>query len=119
MYEAKKSDYGVIRIKRQAIVSVADIAANSVEGVKRIQKDFFEKLLKFFSISGFKSGLQVHFTEKHTKVSIQIVAKYGANLPDIAHRVQENVKNAIEKMANLSSVDVNVDIVEVEKEEKQ
>jgi uncharacterized alkaline shock family protein YloU len=64
------------------------------------------------------SGMQVKFEEKQIQIHLYLIAKYGVNLPDLACKVQESVKSALEKMAQTTNIDVDVDIVGVEKGEK-
>ena len=44
-----------------------------------------------------------------------MVIKYGYNIPDTAARVQENVRQALEKMSNLSVKDINVNVQGIER----
>jgi uncharacterized alkaline shock family protein YloU len=53
---------------------------------------------------------------EEVRVGVPIVIKYGFNIPDIANRVQENVRLALEKMTNLSIKDVDVMVQAIEKE---
>jgi len=52
---------------------------------------------------------------EEVKVDIPLVIKYGYNIPDIASRVQENVRQALEKMSNLSVKDINVNVQGIER----
>lgn len=56
------------------------------------------------------SGVKVEVGEKETAVDLFIIVEFGVRIPDIAYRVQENVKQAIENMTGLSVVEVNVHV---------
>jgi uncharacterized alkaline shock family protein YloU len=51
---------------------------------------------------------------EEVKVEIPLVIKYGFNIPDIANKVQENVRNALEKMTNLSIKDIDINVQGIE-----
>jgi len=48
-------------------------------------------------------------------VEIPLIIKYGYNIPEIANRVQENVRLALEKMSNLSIKEINVNVQGIER----
>jgi len=43
------------------------------------------------------------------------VIKFGHNIPDVANKVQENVRVALEKMTNISVKDIDITIQAIEK----
>jgi uncharacterized alkaline shock family protein YloU len=49
------------------------------------------------------------------KVEIPLIIKYGYNIPEVAAKVQENIRNNLEKMTNLLIKDINVNIQAIEK----
>jgi uncharacterized alkaline shock family protein YloU len=48
-------------------------------------------------------------------VVVPLIIKYGFNIPEIASKVQENVRNALEKMTNLSIKDIHINIQSIER----
>lgn len=113
--EESRTDLGTIRIHNNVIASIASIAAGEITGVKRIGGDFKSGL---FELLGKKSlaAIKVEIDKnEEVKLEIPLVIKYGFNIPDIANRVQENVRNALEKMTNLSIKDINVNVQGIER----
>ena len=49
-------------------------------------------------------------------MEIPLVIKYGYSIPEISNRVQESVRNALEKMTNINIRDINIDVQGIEKE---
>ena len=48
--------------------------------------------------------------EKEAAVDTFVVIEYGTRIPDVAAKIQENVKKAIENMTGLLVVEVNVNV---------
>jgi len=113
--EESRTDLGMIRIHKNVIASIAAIASTEIEGVKRVGRDFRSGLME---LVGKKScaSIKVEFLHNdEVKVEVPLVIKYGYNIPDIAAKVQENVRNNLEKMTNLSIRDININIQGIER----
>lgn len=113
--EESITDLGTVRIHRNVIASIAAEASMEVEGVKRIGADFKSGI---FELLGKKSisSIKVDFNKSNeVKLEIPLVIKYGCGIPAVSGQVQENVRNAIEKMTNLSIKDVNINIQSIER----
>jgi len=114
--EESRSDLGMIRIHKKVISSIACLAAEEIEGIKKVGPSPRKSFWELFCL---KSGSEVKVEfDKNDDVSIKIplIIKYGYNIPDIASKVQENVRFALEKMTTLSIKDIHVDVKGIEKE---
>ncbi|MCX5697665.1 MAG: Asp23/Gls24 family envelope stress response protein [Candidatus Omnitrophica bacterium] len=49
------------------------------------------------------------------RVVIPLVIKFGYNIPEVASRVQENVRISLERMTDVSLKDINVNVKEIER----
>ena len=113
--EESRTDLGTIRIHKNVIASIASLAALEIEGVKRIGANFKSGLLELIGkrvIPAIK--VEINKNEE-VKVDIPLVIKYGFNIPDIASKVQESVRNSLEKMTNLSIKDININVQGIER----
>jgi uncharacterized alkaline shock family protein YloU len=61
----------------------------------------------------FSKGVKVEVGESQTALDLYVVMDYGIRIPDVARRVQENVKRAVESMTGLEVVEVNVHVAGV------
>jgi len=113
--EESRTELGTIRIHKNVIASVASLAALEIDGVKRVGGNFRSGLMELIG----KKALSIIHVEinknEEVKLEIPLVIKYGFNIPDIASKVQENVRNNLEKMTNLSIKDININVQGIEK----
>ena len=110
-----RTDLGTIRIHKNVIASIASLATTEIEGVKRIGGDFKSGLMELIgkkTISAIK--VEINKNEE-VKVSIPLIIRYGFNIPDIANKVQENVRMNLERMTNLSIKDIDVNVQGIER----
>ncbi len=113
--EESRTDLGTIKIHKNVIASIAGVAAAEVEGVKRVGGGLKSGLME---LMGQKSSGYVGINfDKSGDVSLEIplIIKYGFHIPDIAGQVQENVRQALEKMTDLSVKDININIQGIER----
>lgn len=64
----------------------------------------------------FFTAIKVEITkQEEVTVAVPLIIKYGYNIPDVANRVQESVRVALEKMSNLSIKEINVNVQGIER----
>jgi uncharacterized alkaline shock family protein YloU len=111
-----RTDLGVIKIHANVISSIASIAASEIEGVKKVggtSKGIVELLRCKAGQCGIRVGIDKH-DEVH--IAIPLVIKFGFNIPEVANRVQENVRQALEKMTSVPIKDIDINVQGIEKE---
>ncbi len=104
---------GKITLDRNILVSIINLAAKEINGVESVcnkHRSFFKKMLKRYD-----DGVEIKF-EKNGALTIDVYINIyiGFNVPDIAYRVQENVRNSLATMVALKPMKINVHIVDVE-----
>ncbi len=113
--EDSQTDLGNIRIHKNVIASIASIAAVEIEGVKRLGGGFRSGILELI---GKKALLAIKVDidkNDEIRLDVPLVIKYGFNIPDIANKAQENIRQALEKMTNLSIKYININIQSIER----
>ncbi len=104
---------GKITLDRNILVSIINLAAKEINGVESVcnkHRSFFKKMLRRYD-----DGVEIKF-EKNGALTIDVYINIyiGFNVPDIAYRVQENVRNSLATMVALKPMKINVHIVDVE-----
>ena len=116
------NEMGNVNISEDVIVTISNIAANEIEGVAGVYSGIADALLEIFRGKKFNKGVSVVLEEEKISVTIIIDVEYGRIIPEVAKKVQENVKNAIESMTerevNEFNVHVHGVVIKSEKPEK-
>ena len=113
--EESQTDLGNIRIHKNVIASIASLAAVEIEGVKRIGGDFRSGILELIGKKALMA-IKVDIDKNdEMRLEVPLVIKYGFNIPDIANKAQENIRNALEKMTNLSIKYININVQAIER----
>jgi uncharacterized alkaline shock family protein YloU len=116
MTHGDKTDFGTIKIHDNVIASIAYLAALEVEGVARVCDDIKSSVRQLFGKKTKSGAIDVTSESADgVMIAIPIVVKYGHNIPEVAVRVQEKVKTAVEESTDLVLKDIAIKIKGVEK----
>ncbi|MBM3251302.1 MAG: Asp23/Gls24 family envelope stress response protein [Candidatus Omnitrophica bacterium] len=116
--EEAKTDLGTVRIHNNVIAAITSIAVSEVDGVAGIHKGFKDSIYNMF---GKKDSGSIKIEiDKNNEINldVSITVKYGVNIPEIARKVQESIRQSIEKSTDLSLKEINVNVQEIEREVK-
>jgi uncharacterized alkaline shock family protein YloU len=102
---------GSVRIADEVVEVIAGMAASEVEGVAEMSGGFVGDIANMLSRGkNVSRGIKVEVGETDATVDLFLAVEYGVSIPDVAQKVQEAVKAAIEGMTGLSVLEINVHI---------
>ncbi|MGC7873536.1 Asp23/Gls24 family envelope stress response protein [Desulfosporosinus sp. FKB] len=106
-----ENSLGSIRIADEVVEVIAGLAASEVEGVVGMSGGFVGDLAQMLGRNkNLSKGVKVEVGEHEVAVDLFIVVEYGVSIPEVAYKVQEAVKDAIESMTGLRVVEANVHV---------
>ena len=83
------------KIARCAALEVAGVAEVSCGSPNRKVKDFLER-------ANVQSPVTVEMRDGTAEITLHLVVAFGARIPSVAEKVQENVKTAVQNMTNVT-----------------
>ena len=90
---------GTITVTAPVLASLVTQAAEEVDGA-RVRRG--------------RRRLEIDVTEDGARVRLELAARYGLVLPEVARRVQERVAVALTTMCKVRIEEINVSVEEVE-----
>lgn len=104
---------GKITLDRNILVSIINLATKEINGVESVCNKHRPLYKRMFNRCD--DGVEVKF-EKNGALTIDVYINIyiGFNVPDIAFRVQENIRNSLATMVALKPMKINVHIMDVE-----
>lgn len=116
--EEKKEFTSEVKIAGDVIATIAGLAATEIEGIASMQGNLTNELVGKLGMKNLTKGVTIEFDEDGSSVhvALAVIMKYGYSIPKVCKAVQDRVKSAIENMAGLKVIDVNINIVGVETE---
>ncbi|MFZ5652298.1 MAG: Asp23/Gls24 family envelope stress response protein [Bacillota bacterium] len=106
----EQTGLGSIRIADEVVRIIAGLAATEVQGVVGMSSGVVGGIAEMLGRKNMSKGVKVEVGEREAAVDMYVVMEYGTRIPDVAARIQENVKKAIENMTGLVVIEVNVNV---------
>jgi uncharacterized alkaline shock family protein YloU len=108
--EYNTTDLGSIKIADDVVSIIAGLAATEVEGVAGMSGGIAGGIAEMLGKRNLSKGVKVEVGEKQAAIELYIIVRFGARIPDVAWKIQENVKKAIESMTGLEVMKINVHV---------
>jgi len=104
------NDVGLIRIADEVVGIIAGLAATEIPGVAGMSGGLVGGIAEMLGKKNLSKGVKVEVGEREAAVDLYVIVEFGVRIPDVALKVQENVKRAIESMTGLDVVEVNIHV---------
>ena len=99
---------GSLQISTEVIGKIAR-AALEIDGVAEVSCGRQNKKLKdLLEASSIQSPVVVEMRDGTANITLNLMMSFGARIPAVAEKVQENVKNAVQNMTNVTVSRVNL-----------
>lgn len=111
---------GSIRIADEVVAVIAGLAATEVSGVAGMSGGIVGGIAEVLGRRNLSKGVKAEVGEEEAAIDLYIIVEYGVRIPDVAWKIQENVKKAVENMTGLKVVEVNIHVqgVRIQNEER-
>jgi uncharacterized alkaline shock family protein YloU len=117
--ESYSSELGKVEISPEVIEVIASIAASDVEGVASMRGSFASGVVERLGKKTHGKGVKVELTEAGISIDVYVSMKYGVSIPDVAQKIQDQIRQALLDMTALEATDINVYVVGVQFDSKE
>ena len=109
---------GKVEIDREILLSIINLATKEINGVASLTN---AELPLSHKLSKTKSeGVSIKFDVNGVlNVDVYVIVYIGYSVPDIAYRIQENIKNSLNSMVGIKPGKINVHVCGVNCEDNQ
>ncbi|OOO64216.1 Asp23/Gls24 family envelope stress response protein [Clostridium tepidum] len=117
-----KIDMGIVKISDEVVGVIAGLAATEVKGIVGMSSGVVGGITQILKgKKNISKGVKVNVGEESASIELYVVVEYGVKIPEVAQKVQEDVKKSVETMTGLtvSSVNIHVQNVLIPKMDKE
>jgi uncharacterized alkaline shock family protein YloU len=104
----EESALGTIQIHNHVIATIARVTALKVPGVAALAGTLSDDLAGLVGRAGPERGVRVELADRGVLLQLTIVAQFGVGIPRVACQVQQDVREAVERMTGKSVKAVHV-----------
>ena len=108
---------GKVTCNKNILLSIINLATKEIAGVSSLCDNFGSGIKKLFS-NNYTNGVKIEYTNNGINIDVFVNILYGYSVPDIAYKVQENIKNGISSMLDVKISSINVHVQNVDFSEK-
>lgn len=108
--EKQDNNTGAVRIADDVVAIIAGLAATEVEGVAGMSGGIAGGIAEILGRKNLSKGVKVEVGETEAAIDIFVIVDFGVRIPDVALKIQENVKKAVESMTGLKAIEINVHV---------
>lgn len=109
-----QGEIGIIKISDEVIAIIAGLAASEIKGIVSMSSGKVEEWAQ--KISGKKNvarGVKVNVEGDSAVIDLFLTVEYGLRIPDVAEKVQANVKSTVESLTGLAVDKVNINVMNI------
>ena len=110
MNESVQEGNGQVKIADEVVATIAGVAAMEVTGVAGMSGGIVGGITEMLGRRSLQKGVRVTVTGQVAVIDTYLVVYYGVRIPDVAQKVQEVVKKAVDSMTGLIVSEVNIHI---------
>ena len=110
-----------IKISEEVIATIAGIAASETENMAAMSGGIASNIAGMLGKKSMSKGIKVELNNDEVTLDLSLIIQYGAKIHEVARKIQQRVRNAVEEMTGLKVVTVNVNVIglNVEKDSKK
>ncbi len=109
----KFSEKGKITCDKNILLSIVNLATKEIKGVASLSSANLPWHKKIFRNTKYE-GVAIRFNMNGSlKVDVYVNIYVGESAPDIAFRIQENIRNSLISMVDIKTTKINVNIMDV------
>ncbi|ACA45219.1 Asp23/Gls24 family envelope stress response protein [Clostridium botulinum] len=115
-------DMGIVKISDEVVGVIAGLAATEIKGIVGMSSGVVGGITQILKgKKNISKGVKVNVGEESASIDLYVVVEYGVKIPEVAQKVQEDVKRSVETMTGLtvSSVNIHVQNVMIPKMDKE
>lgn len=97
---SNKKEHGKVVYNVGILHNIVNLAVAEVEGT-------------VYDLENKKNASSLYVERDGIYVDVSVVVKYGYNVPELAYRIQQTVKQSVENMTHFKVAEVDVHVVDV------
>ncbi|WP_174613767.1 Asp23/Gls24 family envelope stress response protein [Virgibacillus ihumii] len=109
---------GKVEIAPEVIEVITGIAASEVEGLSSMRGNFATGVVERFGKKSHSKGVKVELTDDGILIDLFVVLNFGVSIPQVAQKVQDNIRQTLKNMTALEINEINIHVVGIQMDDE-
>lgn len=101
---------GAVYIYDEVLKTIIAAAATEINGVAGMSPGFVEEIIKGLGKKNHSKGIKISLKNQQMIIDLYVIVEYGTKIPDLSWNIQQNVKSTVDKILNIKTCKVNINI---------
>ena len=110
---------GKVEIAPEVIEIMTGIAASEVDGLSSMRGNFASGVVERFGKKTHGKGVKVELTNDGILIDLYVVLQFGVSIPEVAQKLQTNIRQTIKNMTALEIAEINIHVVGIQTENRE
>ncbi|WP_080874575.1 Asp23/Gls24 family envelope stress response protein [Oceanobacillus timonensis] len=110
---------GSVQIVPEVLEVIAGFAATEVKGVTSMHGNFATGVAEKFGRKSHGKGVRVELTNNGAIIDIYVILQFGKSIPELASKLQTNIKQNIQTMTSIQVEEVNVHVAGIQMDNQE
>ncbi|ASN05287.1 Asp23/Gls24 family envelope stress response protein [Virgibacillus necropolis] len=115
---SEDNSLGTVEIAPEVIEIITGISATEIEGLSSMRGNFASGVVERFGKKSHSKGVKVELTETGIMIDLYVVLDFGVSIPQVAQKLQTNIRQTIKSMTALEIAEINVHVVGIQMDGK-
>ncbi|WP_026906651.1 Asp23/Gls24 family envelope stress response protein [Paucisalibacillus globulus] len=115
---SENTGHGKVEISPEVLEVIAGIAASEIEGLANMRGNFATGVVERFGKKSHSKGVKVELTDEGILIDLYVVLEYGVSIPEVAQKIQGNIRQTLKNMTSLEISEVNIHVVGLQMEKE-
>lgn len=115
---SENTGLGKVEIAPEVIEVIAGISASEVDGLSSMRGNFATGVVERFGKKSHSKGVKVELTDDGIVIDLYVVMQFGFSIPEVAQKLQTNIRQTMKNMTALEISEINVHVVGIQMEKE-
>ncbi len=109
----KYNEKGKLTCDKNILLSIVNLATKEIKGVASLSNSnlpWYKKIVRNYCYDGVSIKFSLNGA---LRVDVYVNVYMGESTPDIAFRIQENIKNSLMSMVDIKATKINIHVMDV------
>src|SRR5699024_3608631 len=116
---SENTDKGKVEIATDVNEVITGIAKSKFEVLVAMRGNFASGVVERFGGVSHTKGVKEDLTDEGILIDLHVVLKFGVSIPEVAQKLQSNIRQSLKNMTGLEITEINIHVVGIQMDQDE